>query len=251
MSQVPGLQVYDGKPSRPYFKDSDSKYVRLAKERGVKDLLKHEETAGKPDAVPYNRVNWFYLEDNAVEDAQKKKSVNWTFGAPEYMSTVPSPHSESSETKEDYEVSSPKECEVKPVKTEPAGLNKKPETYDHPFIHGYYSPTEPKESKTEEREEEYVSDQLSEGNDIENVMAEPLPVTQQIKKATAHPQQWKNPITQTEISGDAPMKGSGKKCCPKENACTSMSKLLSFGYAQDWHSRKDGSGESNSPNQKP
>ncbi|XP_067686203.1 uncharacterized protein C7orf57 homolog [Haliotis asinina] len=89
-SQIPGLSdlppEFDDKPREMYFKDTDTKYIRLAKQGGRKDLLtfnnctpKHREPKGYP------RVDWFYLEDNAQEDAVKKEETQWEFLLPEYM----------------------------------------------------------------------------------------------------------------------------------------------------------------------
>ncbi|GAB1604697.1 uncharacterized protein LOC115228949 [Argonauta hians] len=239
MSQVPKMNVnsgnrmniYDGKSSRPYYKDTDSDYVRLAKERGVKDLLKHQDTANNKGAVPYDKVNWFYLEDNAAEDAKKSKDMNWTFDVPDYMCNVPSDKSNSSETKQEDKTSRYEESDTKPVITKAAGLNRKPENHGHPFIFNY-------ETTADHNEKEEAEKEISTPNS-ENA-------SPQVVKAIAHTQQWKNPITQAETSNDGLLRTAGKKCCSRENACTSMSKLLSFGYANN-----DASGELKAINMKP
>lgn len=41
----------------------------------LSDLLNYQEFDKRTDAVAYPRVNWFYLEDNALEDAKKKKEM--------------------------------------------------------------------------------------------------------------------------------------------------------------------------------
>ncbi|XP_071103873.1 uncharacterized protein C7orf57 homolog [Haliotis cracherodii] len=89
-SQIPGLSdlppEFDDKPREMYFKDTDTKYIRLAKQGGRKDLLEINSCAPKSSKPRgYPRVDWFYLEDNAVEDAAKKEETNWEFLLPEYM----------------------------------------------------------------------------------------------------------------------------------------------------------------------
>ena len=59
------------------FKDTDSKYIRMAKVGGRKDLLQFnpESYGGTKSQVPkgYQRNDWFYLEDNRMEDQEKKE----------------------------------------------------------------------------------------------------------------------------------------------------------------------------------
>ncbi|XP_053385855.1 uncharacterized protein C7orf57-like [Mercenaria mercenaria] len=77
MSQVPGLAEDDGipeEPPRPLFRDTDTKYIRLAKQGGRANLLQMRENGtGKREPVGYPRNEWFYLEDNAMEDAAEKQ----------------------------------------------------------------------------------------------------------------------------------------------------------------------------------
>jgi len=96
-SQIPGIGYDD--PSafekeevkEMMFKDTDSKYIRLAKLGGRKDLLQFnpEMYGGKKTnaAAGYNRSDWFYLEDNRIEDEEKKaeEKREWDFLLPEYM----------------------------------------------------------------------------------------------------------------------------------------------------------------------
>lgn len=96
-SQIPGIGYDDPSAHEPQqtpemmFKDSDSKYIRLAKIGGRKDLLQFnpELNGGKKsqDAVGYHRNDWFYLEDNRAEDSEKKEEEKkaWDFLLPEYM----------------------------------------------------------------------------------------------------------------------------------------------------------------------
>jgi len=95
-SQIPGIGYHD--PSlfdkeevkEVMFKETDSKYIRLAKVGGRKDLLQfNPDRFGKKseEAVGYNRNEWFYLEDNRMEDQEKKDEEHkeWDFLLPEYM----------------------------------------------------------------------------------------------------------------------------------------------------------------------
>ena len=51
------------------FFSPDTKYVRMAKMGGREDLLRHRDPKPKPkEAVPYPRNDWFYLEDNKMEE---------------------------------------------------------------------------------------------------------------------------------------------------------------------------------------
>lgn len=50
----------------------------MAKMGGREDLLRHREPKGKSkEAVAYPRSDWYYLEDNKMEDSdmEPKKSV--------------------------------------------------------------------------------------------------------------------------------------------------------------------------------
>lgn len=91
MSQIPGLSEDDGAPDepiRPLFRDTDTKYIRLAKQGGRANLLQiKENSTEKREAQLYPRNDWFYLEDNAMEDeAEKKKNqIDYDFLRPEYM----------------------------------------------------------------------------------------------------------------------------------------------------------------------
>ncbi|KAL5005978.1 hypothetical protein ScPMuIL_017136 [Solemya velum] len=90
-SQIPGLNeateepYYD--PIRPLYKDTDTKYIRLAKQGGRQELLKFKGFEAKQkDAVGYPRPDWFYLEDNALEDANTQSLERpYDFLLPEYM----------------------------------------------------------------------------------------------------------------------------------------------------------------------
>ena len=45
----------------------------MAKTGGRPDLLRYRSPKPKPDEpVGYPRVDWFYLDDNAMEDQEKK-----------------------------------------------------------------------------------------------------------------------------------------------------------------------------------
>ncbi|KAH3750094.1 uncharacterized protein C7orf57-like [Dreissena polymorpha] len=91
MSQIPGLSEDDGPPEEPprsLFRETDTKYIRLAKQGGRPNLLSIKENSSEPKpAVNYPRNDWFYLEDNAMEDEseRKKNEIQYDFLRPEYM----------------------------------------------------------------------------------------------------------------------------------------------------------------------
>ncbi|KAL4217238.1 hypothetical protein ACF0H5_023689 [Mactra antiquata] len=92
MSQVPGLCDDDGQvmddPPKPLFRDTDTKYIRLAKQGGRANLLQIKENSdAKREPVGYPRNEWFYLADNAMEDEaeRKKNEIPYDFLRPEYM----------------------------------------------------------------------------------------------------------------------------------------------------------------------
>lgn len=90
-SQIPGLgdiePLIPDVPKEMFFKETDTKYVRLAKMGGRKDLLTIKPNPeGKKEPVPYHRTDWFYLEDNALEDKRiEKQEEPWQFLLPDYM----------------------------------------------------------------------------------------------------------------------------------------------------------------------
>ena len=79
VSQIPGL----GGPTPPspdssrrnLFRDTDSDYVRLAKQGGRSDLLQnnYSDRGRSTQAVDYPRVDWYYLEDNKAADRVDSK----------------------------------------------------------------------------------------------------------------------------------------------------------------------------------
>ncbi|TNN04829.1 hypothetical protein EWB00_010538 [Schistosoma japonicum] len=73
-----------------YFKSTDSLYTRLSKIGGRPDLLYFKENECNPGPpVPYCRCEWYYLEDNALEDRHNNKlEPNYVFKVPFYMSDV-------------------------------------------------------------------------------------------------------------------------------------------------------------------
>lgn len=89
-SQIPGLNdlssiPYDDEP-RPLFRDTDTKYIRMAKMGGREDLLRHREPKAKSkEPKPYPRNDWFYLEDNNMAENNVEANKPWEFRLPEYM----------------------------------------------------------------------------------------------------------------------------------------------------------------------
>jgi len=58
----------------------------MAKMGGREDLLRHRDPKPKPEhAVAYPRNDWFYLEDNRMEENNDASAKPWEFRLPEYM----------------------------------------------------------------------------------------------------------------------------------------------------------------------
>ncbi|XP_064646918.1 uncharacterized protein C7orf57-like [Lineus longissimus] len=76
-SQIPGLNgeeiIQDENEGvRGWIKDTDSKYIRLAKQGGRPDLLRFKENfSHSKEPRGYPRCEWFYIEDNKMDDAQQ------------------------------------------------------------------------------------------------------------------------------------------------------------------------------------
>lgn len=88
-SQIPGLGNIEPLerevPREMMFRETDTEYIRKAKMGGSKDLLTiRPNPEGKKAPVGYPRSEWFYLEDNALEDKDKQQE-QWQFLLPEYM----------------------------------------------------------------------------------------------------------------------------------------------------------------------
>ncbi|XP_070570387.1 uncharacterized protein C7orf57-like isoform X2 [Ptychodera flava] len=87
-SQIPGLSgvILDDREDdtgtkRGYYKETDSKYVRLAKQGGRKDLLRFRSPKTLSDEpVPYPRPEWLDWDQNPGPDAGPRKVY-----LPEYM----------------------------------------------------------------------------------------------------------------------------------------------------------------------
>ncbi|CAH8870321.1 unnamed protein product [Trichobilharzia szidati] len=95
ISQIPSIgfmpeDAYPEKKHTMYFKSTDSPYVQLSKMGGRPDLLcfkENERNRGPP--TPYCRCEWYYLEDNALEDKQNRKEESkHVFKVPFYMSDI-------------------------------------------------------------------------------------------------------------------------------------------------------------------
>jgi len=91
-SQIPGLagDVGDYPPEpRPRILETDSKYVKLAKQGGREDLLQFKHPGKRTEAPKaYPRVDWFYLEDIRAEEAEKynqEPKGKHNFMLPDYM----------------------------------------------------------------------------------------------------------------------------------------------------------------------
>ncbi|KAH9491780.1 hypothetical protein Btru_030862 [Bulinus truncatus] len=96
-SNIPGLgfddpaDVQKQEIKEMMFKDTDTNYIKLAKMGGRKDLLSFKtENERQKSAGPigYPRNDWFYLEDNKLEDDSNRKTEEkqpWQFLLPDYM----------------------------------------------------------------------------------------------------------------------------------------------------------------------
>ncbi|GFR77972.1 hypothetical protein ElyMa_005838200 [Elysia marginata] len=94
-SNIPGIGFDEPGSLEPeqvkemMFRETDSQYIRLAKMGGRKDLLAFtpERYRAKQQETGYPRNEWYYLEDNRIEDEEKKaqEEKEWEFLLPEYM----------------------------------------------------------------------------------------------------------------------------------------------------------------------
>ncbi|KAL8601497.1 hypothetical protein ACOMHN_000439 [Nucella lapillus] len=91
-SQIPGLGdiavLPPEQPREMVFKDTDSKYICLAKMGGRKDLLVIRPNSGtKKEPKGYPRSDWYYLEDNAQQERARQSTEHeqWKFLLPDYM----------------------------------------------------------------------------------------------------------------------------------------------------------------------
>lgn len=231
MSQIPGINgCQDGKPpgqNRPYYKDTDSKYVRLAKQGGRRDLLNYQEFDQHKEAVAYPRVDWYYLEDNALADAKKKKEQNWQFGVPEYMTQGPPHRQESGD-----QIDGPQKLEASQNgQTNMAALNGLHTEKDVP-IRTMAAGLQPAEihSKTTLGSPCMTTD----CGQNDPVACSPN-YKFELVRGVAPDQEFKNPITQKDYVNSSPaglVRNQGNK---RNNNSISMSKLLSHSYGKEWH----------------
>ncbi|XP_078489573.1 uncharacterized protein C7orf57 homolog [Ciona intestinalis] len=91
-SQIPGLSADDqeaferetGTNKRNWVRDTDSKYIQLAKQGGRKNLLTFNVKELNPDPKSYPRVDWFDHVPMTIED-EKKILAERQWNPPEYM----------------------------------------------------------------------------------------------------------------------------------------------------------------------
>lgn len=93
-SQIPGLGNHDETPvdlsedvhlRRKWFRDTDSKYVRLAKGGGRKDIfLYREHKPSKEGEAGYPRVDWFDHDAPVEERVEETKTSTYTSEFPEW-----------------------------------------------------------------------------------------------------------------------------------------------------------------------
>ncbi|KAK6961246.1 hypothetical protein BgiMline_033939 [Biomphalaria glabrata] len=96
-SNIPGLgfddpvDVENQHCKEMVFKETDTHYIRLAKMGGRKDLLSFKsDNERQKSAGPrgYPRNDWFYLEDNRMQDEYERgneEKKSWQFLLPDYM----------------------------------------------------------------------------------------------------------------------------------------------------------------------
>ena len=94
-SQIPGLSVLENTAepelgTRNWIRDTDSKYIKLAKGGGRKHLLSFpEKKKDAPDGPkPYPRVEWFDHQ-GITSDEQQEILANGHWEPPEYMVHLP------------------------------------------------------------------------------------------------------------------------------------------------------------------
>ncbi|XP_074657817.1 uncharacterized protein C7orf57 homolog [Tubulanus polymorphus] len=93
MSQIPGLNEIPPEAAdegqRGWIKESDSAYIRLAKQGGRQDLLQFRDPKPRSnEPKPYARCDWFYQEDNALHEQEAKGDDvknDYEFLLPDYM----------------------------------------------------------------------------------------------------------------------------------------------------------------------
>lgn len=95
ISQIPAMggapeEFEDSsEPVKNNFRPTDTKYIQLCKMGGRSDLLRFRENDPKTkDAKGYPRCDWYYLEDNAMEDKLKMNEEDhepFVSSLPEYM----------------------------------------------------------------------------------------------------------------------------------------------------------------------
>ncbi|XP_078621682.1 uncharacterized protein C7orf57-like [Branchiostoma floridae x Branchiostoma japonicum] len=94
LSQLPPDMPYDDDPAakRKWIRDTDTKYIKLAKQGGRQDLLRYRSPPDRTKGpVPYPRVDWF---DHDVPQEEEEEPLPRTFALPEYMvheEFIPSP----------------------------------------------------------------------------------------------------------------------------------------------------------------
>lgn len=111
-SQIPGLGT--GPPTQEelnelekrkvtVINENDSQYIQLAKQGGHPNLLYIKENK-RNDRPPkdYPKCDWFYLEDNRIEDDENKKNESHKFYVPDYMCHGPMAEDESQQILDNY-----------------------------------------------------------------------------------------------------------------------------------------------------
>ncbi|XP_064598450.1 uncharacterized protein C7orf57 homolog [Liolophura sinensis] len=217
-SQIPGLSdlpYEEEQPRLTNLRDTDTKYIRLAKQGGRPDLLQMKQFPSPPkEAQGYPRCEWFYLQDNAASDAaEKPEEKPYEFKLPEYMVHRPR------QQPVDFEAHDGSDPNSRYNKRAPYAFDK---------------------LTTYEREGESAADKMSmkipEAKKYGYGVRQGKKVV--LKKTGPAPERVK-PVTTSQVSSMDTKPKYQAMPEPKDlgQSGTVMSTLLSYGYEREWHDR--------------
>jgi len=196
----------DAPPVRNRVLETDSEYVQLAKRGGRNDLLAFKQT-GEKQATPqaYPRVDWYYLEDNALEKREEEKHAEPTpyhFQVPEFIA-----HQEYSPSQDDN--------------TQSAQPKRAPYNFDE--VSAFQRNKNPTDKNVH----------------MPNVKPEGYGVRQN-KMKNQHPQ-YKTVKPERARGPQSEMAATPKyqTCALAEDNPPEMSKILSMGYREEWNAMRD------------
>lgn len=220
-SQIPGLgqiEVLEREvPKEMVFKDTDTKYIRMAKMGGRKDLLTIQPNTEKMAPVGYHRNEWFYLEDNALADKEEKEKEQqeWQFLLPEYM------------VHQGYQADQPElgpsEADGKPMRRAPYATDNKSSFYEDGT------------SLTDKTVR--IPETMRPGYGVRSAKA-PASVKGPAGASRRQPAADRSKPLGSQVQGDKSRLRYQPLPAEKEEP-VSMSKLLSNAYDKEWHDKKD------------